>query len=483
MIQIDPFNEVYVRLRISSKNIAIELNERFSFEVPGARFMPAYRFGWDGKIRLYNMNTSLIYKGLIEQIKTFCSDHSYECINNVNEEEPSTDDIQAFIDSLNLPFPPRDYQLRAVVESIKKHRLILLSPTSSGKSLIMYMLARYYNLKTLIIVPNVGLINQLSDDFQSYGYTENIHKIQANTPKSSNELFTISTWQSIMNQPTKWFDDYKLVIVDEVHGAQAPKLKNIMENLVGCKYRFGLSGTLDGTKTSETVLNGLFGPTFVVTETATLIENKIFPDMDIKVLVFEYSDSYKKEFHSGRKMLDDKKKKYQFEVEYINNHSRRNKVISFIPKLHTQKNILVLFERIEHGKHLFELIKKENPERDVFYVYGKVKGKERNEIRKLVETKTNAIIVASSKTFSTGINIPSLSILVLCQSGKARIKILQSIGRVLRKPNEDKKSIVYDLADDLSWKRSKNYGLDHMNQRLNTYIKERYKFSTKRISL
>lgn len=258
MIEIVSYNEVYSKVN-ASKEILLQLSEHFTLDVPGARFMPAFRFGWDGKIRLLNLNNGLIYKGLINSIKKFGIEDGLDVVDHVSSSSLiSSSEAQEFFQSLNLPFSVRDYQELAFVEAIRQSRLLMLCPTASGKSLIMYLLTRYYKLKTLIIVPTTALVNQLSDDFSSYGYTEEIHKIFSGKEKQSDNDICISTWQSIYKMPPEWFSQYDLVIVDEAHTAKAASLKTIMENMTKCKYRFALTGTLDGTKTNEMVLVGLF---------------------------------------------------------------------------------------------------------------------------------------------------------------------------------------------------------------------------------
>lgn len=180
VVTVEPFNEVYVRV-LCEPSVAYELREYFTFAVPGAKFMPSYKAKvFDGKIRLYNTMTRLLYAGLVPYVEQFCSQRGYRAKVDIGRNEPTQHNTQQFLDSLKLSFQPRDYQLEAFTHGIQNNRALFLSPTASGKSFIIYLLMRYLNKKTLIIVPTTSLVHQMASDFESYGLTDAddyIHKV------------------------------------------------------------------------------------------------------------------------------------------------------------------------------------------------------------------------------------------------------------------------------------------------------------------
>ena len=245
---IKKINDVYLKIE-TNQAIAQELSDYFTFEVPGAKFMPTVRNRvWDGKIRLFNQNQTLYY-GLLPHVAKFANEREYKF--GVDESiEPaenfSLKEAEEFSRSLKLPFTPRDYQLEAFTYAVRNRRGVLLSPTASGKSLIIYLLTRWYGCKTLIIVPTISLVHQMAGDFEDYGYKDEVHKITAGVEKLTEDEVVVSTWQSIYKMPAKYFEQFDLVIGDEAHLFKSKSLTQIMTKLKSCKYRYGLTGTLDG---------------------------------------------------------------------------------------------------------------------------------------------------------------------------------------------------------------------------------------------
>ena len=475
-LTIQKYDESYVKIRAEA-SVLHELSDHFTFAVPGAKFSPAYRNKvWDGKIRLLNVMTGLIYAGLIPYIENYAKERGYEIFydGDFSDTEFSLKEALDFAKALNLPYEVRNYQLESFVHSIRKSRTLLLSPTASGKSLIIYLIIRYYGAKTLLIVPTISLVTQMASDFAEYGYTKKCHLITAGVTKDTEELVTISTWQSIFKMPKSWFDQFDVVVGDEAHLFKAKSLVSIMGKMVDCKYRFGLTGTLDGTQTHALVLQGLFGAVKKVVTTAELIEQKHLSTFNIKSIVLSYPDYIRK---------DISKKKYQEEIDFIVTNEARNKFLKNLT-LSLDGNTLVLFQYVEkHGEVLYKMIKDAATGRNVYYVSGKVQGDDRERIRKIVETETNAIIVASSGVYSTGINITSLKNLIFSSPSKSRIKNLQSIGRVLRKNSNVDTATLYDIADDLSWKSNQNYTLQHFKERIKLYSEEEFPNKIYNVSL
>ena len=309
-------DEVHMKVHCD-RGTAMELSQYFEFEVPGAKFMPAVRNKvWDGKIRLFNVNNQQLYIGLIEHLKRFCEERDY--ILEISEELQTLRDVplnelEAFLSRGD--FKPRDYQLRAVAHALRNHRALILSPTASGKSFIIYSLLRVYLKaeckKALVIVPTTSLVSQMNSDFKDYskGQFYYTHCIMGGQAKDDPDAkIYISTWQSIYKQPKKWFDQFDIVVGDEAHLFKANSLTKIMEKLSNCKYRFGFTGTLDGTLTNKLVLEGLFGPVMRVIQTKELIENKTLSSFRIKALLLKYDQNTCKIM---------KQSPYQAEIDFL----------------------------------------------------------------------------------------------------------------------------------------------------------------------
>ena len=475
--------------------LGAELSDYFSFYVPGYKFMPAYKNKvWDGKIKLFNRMTGELSAGLYTHLLKFAAQRSYV----VDTEEsrygwplPPQQPLQHMSDLLAdeaLPFQPRDYQADALETALTRTRAILLSPTGSGKSFIIYLLLKYWLQyltdgvryphagRVLIIVPTTSLVEQMYADFKSYGQREEgMHRIYSGKDKNTDKAIIISTWQSIYKYPKKWFEQFGMVIGDECHGFKSKSLSSIMNKATEAKYRFGMTGTLDGTLTHKLVLEGLFGPVYNVTTTKALQDDNTLADLDIKVLLLNYSKEVRKDFG---------KQTYQDEINFIIGHDGRNKFIRNLA-LSADGNTLVLYNRVaDHGKPLFDLISSKAEEgRKVFFVSGDTATSDREAIRKIVEKQKNAIIVASLGTFSTGINIRNLHNIVFASPSKSQIKVLQSIGRGLRQSEDGRTTRLYDVADDLHWGKRNNFTLMHSAERVKIYEKQQFNYEIVKVDI
>lgn len=471
-------NETYVHLKCP-QGISYELREAFTFEVPGARFTPAFKnFGWDGKIRLYDIRYNRIYKGLVPDVIQWLENNGYGYVYSGANDEFSVAEAEAFISTLNLPekTTPRDYQINAFVHAIRNRRALEISPTASGKSLIIYLIIRYLLSKGLdkgiIIVPNVNLVNQMYGDFQDYGWNveDFCHKIYQGKDKQSPKPIIISTWQSIYNNEDLYFKQFQAIIGDEVHTFQASSLKSIMERATNAIYRIGVTGTLSGSTTHELVLKGLFGPVHKVITTAELMEQGHLAQLTIKCILLKH------DIKSPIKELDE-------EIAYLETHPARNRFIKNLA-LSLKGNTLVMFRHIEHGKTLYESINKEAKGRKVFFIYGKVDAEIREDIRKIIETEVDAIVVASAGTYTLGVNIKNLHSVIRAAPYKSKIQNLQTIGRTLRTSDTKNSATLFDIADDLRGKRKKeNFTLKHFAARLVIYAEEKFQFKIYKVVL
>ena len=490
-IVISKKDEVYVKIKCE-RHISQELSQFFEFFVPGYQFVPAYRNKiWDGKIRLYNLQSSTLYRGLLNYVENFCESrgYSFEYEDGVDvEDEYSKYHAEKFIKELNIhargePIEVREHQIAAYIHAMQKRRALLVSPTASGKSLIIYLifqqLYKYQNLKGLVIVPTTSLVEQLASDFGDYNngtMEQYVHKIYQGKEKDTDKPLTISTWQSLYKMPKEYFEQFDYVVGDEAHLFKAQSLTTILTSCVNAKYRVGLTGTLDGTKTHKLVLEGLFGPVRQVTTTRELIDTQQVSDFEIKCLVLKHDDDM---------CLKHKDATYQEEIQYLISNQARNKFIKNLT-VSLGTNTLVLYQMVDkHGQILYDMIKntKNIGDRKVFFVHGGTDTTDREEIRSIMEIEQDAIVVASFGTFSTGINIRNLHNIIFASPSKSRVRNLQSIGRGLRQAEGKTKAILYDIADDMRYKKHMNFTLKHFVERTRIYNEERFPFKIYKIGL
>jgi superfamily II DNA or RNA helicase len=481
MIKIKDIDSVYIEIDCE-KSIAKELSLFFTFNIPNSQYNPAFRKKkWDGKIRLFNLLTQKIYKGLLPYVLSFARDRSYkvEYEDSLLPDERPVDFPKVYSNGNQIQ--PHDYQIDAVTHALRNRRCLLISPTGSGKSLIIYMLLlellKRTSKKILIVVPTTGLVTQLKSDFEDYANTQKIsnliHLIYGGQEKETSCRIVISTWQSLYDQDEKFFEQFESIIGDESHLFKAKSLIKIMNKLKNCDYRIGTTGTLDGTQVHKLVLEGLFGAVHQVTSTKELIDKQVLAQLDIKCLILRHSDEDIEKI---------KRAKYQDEIEWIVTNDKRNKFITELANS-ISGNVLVLFNYVDkHGIPLFQNISKET-KNNCYLICGKTEVEDREQIRKIVDKSNNSVLVASYGTCSTGINIKNIHAIIFASPSKSVIRVLQSIGRGLRKSETKEKVTVYDIGDDLSWKKYRNHALRHLDERTTIYTNESFQFAKIKINL
>ena len=476
-------NEVYLTVD-APPHVQQELSDFFTFDVPGAKFMPQYRNRhWDGKIRLFSTATGEVYVGLLDKIVDWAkkSEYSVKFLNSEyyglpfeENEEISLAGVKDYMLAITS-IKPRDYQIQGVYDALKYNRRLIISPTGSGKSLMIYAVTRYHvgrKRRILLVVPTTSLVEQMYKDFIEYGWDveKYCHRVYAGRKRTTPQRVTISTWQSIYKMDKKWFSQFDVIIGDEAHQFKSKSLIGIMSKLRDTKYRYGFTGTLSGAQTHKWVLEGLFGPSYKVTQTKDLIDKGHLSKLDIRIIVLKHEPI---QFET-----------YQEEINYIISHEKRNNFIKNLA-LSLKGNTLILFSRVEaHGEILYESINSSvTDDRKVFFVHGGVEADERESIREITEEESNAIIVASYGTFSTGINIKRLHNIIFASPSKSRIRNLQSIGRVLRKGKGKVKSLLYDIADDIKYDSQRNYTLNHLLERVKIYNEEDFNYELSQVKL
>lgn len=468
--------------RVDSVNVVIkcdssiryELNDFFSFRPPGYQFHPRYKCKvWDGYVRIYRLMSSTLYTGLLPYLLKFAAERDYSV-----EVDPALQELDSFtpqyIEELakKTPFEPRDYQVDAAVHALKNRRALLLSPTASGKSFIIYLMMLHH-LKQgnpcLVIVPTIGLVGQMANDFVEYGCDPKlIHTIQGGSSKNVETPIVISTWHSITKLPKAWFNQFDVIFGDEAHLFQAKSLTTIMEKSDEVDYRYGLTGTLGSdSKCHKLVLEGLFGSVYQVEKTINLINDGTLAKLKVRPVRLIYPESERKET---------KGLKYPQEREWIFKHPRRNKFIKKLVSQFKDENTLILFDLVEKHGMIMEPILRELESKGfkVHFLHGGNDVESRQAVRRICESSVNNIILASSGIFSTGVNIKRLHRLIMAAGNTSRVTILQSIGRLLRKGGGADDVVCYDIGDDLNIGSWRNYTFKHFKSRTEVYMSEHF---------
>ncbi len=482
-IFIKKFDDVYLKID-AEKSILQEMSNYFCFEVPGARFQKAVKEKlWDGKIHLFSAATHKIYCGLYEKILDFASKSGYSIspesytpeTNNISRET-----IEKYIKEVIKPaskgelIDVRDYQTDVVHHCITNKRSTILSPTSSGKSLMIYSISRFLLgsksvKRILFIFPTVSLVTQMNKDFIDYSSVNHwdvisrSHLIYAGQEKITEHPMVFSTYQSLTKMPEKYFNSFDMIICDEVHTAAAKSIKDIMEKATKVQYKIGFTGSLQESKCHSLAIQGMFGNSFVATTTSELMKNDEISQLAITCLILKYKEDTRKLF---------KKVKYADEMKFLCLNEDRNKFITNLTKT-LKGNTLVLFQFIEQGKIIYDMLK-DLP--NVHYVDGSSKASIRENVRTIAEQTDGCIIVASYGIFSTGINIRRLNNVIFASPYKSAIKIRQSLGRVLRLAEGKNGAKLFDIADELSYKSAHNHTIKHLNDRVRYYAEDKLNY-------
>ncbi len=465
------------------QHVLHEMGEAFSFDVEGASFSPAYRKKyWDGKVRLFSVAKQTLPAGLTYRMCKWCDNHDYpwQFEDNKFYGVPYEQDDRIFYEGVELfmnkisGIKPRNYQVETVFHALKEYRKTIVSPTGSGKSLMIYSIARYLKSigkRTLIVVPSKGLVEQMTKDFAEYGWDveENVHKIYQGHSLDTKAPVTISTWQSIYGLEKKWFRQFDGVIGDECHNFKAKCLNGIMKKMPDVKWRYGFTGTLDGKNVNKLILEGQFGPVFKTTSSSDLMDKGFLAQLKVEIITLK---------HEPQSFAT-----YNDELEAIGLMEDRNKFITNL-SCDLKGNVLVLFTRVEgQGLPLHEMITNKTT-RPVHLIYGDTDVKVREEVRAVAETSNDNVILGSYGTMSTGVNIKNLHHVVFASPSKSRIRVLQSIGRGLRKSKGKDSVLLYDIADDFRKQGARNnFTLNHLSERIKFYIDENFEYRITTLSL
>jgi len=476
-------NEVYLKLELDRAQ-ALELSSFMSKKADNYLFSPAYRCGrWDGSIYYFNKLTNELPIGLLPQLVSFCEkfrytfkfDFDYTTLGD-NIKEETLEQVYDYLFPPTQDMTPRYYQKESIIAALNNKRGIARLSVGAGKSLIQYILIRYLlakNKKILMIVPSVSLVEQMYSDFKDYGWEDEkdfVDKLYSGQELTGKPVL-ISTYQSLAKKSPEFFNKFDAVIVDEVHSAKAISIQQILKHCKNAEYRIGLTGTLPSNDADKWTLFGFIGPVIYDLSSKELIDQGILSQISINNLILKYPNSMLKS------RID-----YQQEVKDIIDYKNRNKALDYIIENSDKShNTLILVQRIEHLKEVREYLQTKYSEYTVYDIYGDTEASHREKIRKEIELKGSVLLVATFSTLSQGVNIKRLHNIVFFSSYKSEIKIIQSIGRGLRKHDTKEKMILWDCVDDLRYrdgnKMIKNYAYKHWTNRKSYYEEQGFSYT------
>lgn len=469
-VTVEKTNNSFLTIHSSEPCVHDELYEFFKVKDPSHR--PSKFSKYDGFVRLYDRQTGKLPAGLLKRLLprlknyTVTLDERLRSIRDITEEE-----LREWVDGLGLPFTPHDYQYRAFFLAIKYRRVTELADTGAGKTLIMYLITRFWyelgNNRTLIMVPSVLLAKQALEDFVSYGWKEArglCQQIMDGKSKVLSKPVVIATWQSIQDMDSEYFESIDGIIHDEVHGAQAKKQTKIVSQCKNAADRVGLTGTLNGTELHSFQVEACHGPIMNIVDTQRLKE--LGQASETKVIAVHMK-------YQRLDLLRFQKLDYQGAISYILKHRPRQLAVANLVKgLSTKKeNTLVLFERVEDGLYKFKEILEELGLGDrVRVIEGSIGLNARFETKEELETGEGLILLATWGTLSTGVNIKKIHNLVLNSSTKGLIRVLQAVGRILRVHSTKDCAKIFDIIDDTRKdEASFSYFFDHAKERFGFY--------------
>lgn len=495
-IEIEYVDAVNMKL-ITDRSTLQDVSDYFSFRPKNYQFNPKFKNKiWDGYIRLCSPMKPYLYVGLLHELEVFCNSRDIPLKipkNFITGDDVGDDYGYELAKKYNCPLTPHKHQNSYIVDAIRDGRSLNISPTSSGKSLIQYLIARHYieqyNSNILIVVPRIQLTKQMKKDFVSYNCDENMISLLGDGVKDDQgKRIVVGTWQTLITMPDKFFSRFDVVLGDEAHTFESKSLTDIMGKLPNANFRHGFTGTISSeSKVHQMVLEGLFGKLRKYISTSDLIEQNVTASLKVKMLMLKYPLDDRKEFKEKIKEASNKKltkKFYSIERAFIASNEKRNKFIrNLVWSLKDQNNI-IFFDHVDtHGKILADMLQREG--RIVFFIHGNISSDKREKIREIIENDPikRYDIVASSGTTSTGVSIKRIDNAIFTSGTKGEIKTLQSIGRLLRRGNGSDDAVLYDIGDLLTTPSNPNYSYQHFTKRLEIYNSENFDYKVYEIDL
>jgi superfamily II DNA or RNA helicase len=450
------------------------IREHFSVEDKQQVFKRRYAIGYRPQTRLYAITPQGRFEPrLIFSILEFLQNQDIQF--NIELTDKFKDiifipELKENLTKLNLEL--RDYQEESVKLALKNKSGVIILPTSAGKTLVIATLVKsiqdQHDFKALILVPDIQLVAQTYSDFIDYGIPESeITKWTGSTEPDKNAKIVISNAQILLSekQDLSLLKDIKLLVIDEVHKLKYGNKINKVVEQIPALFRYGFTGTLPDYKIDQWNIFGKIGRVIYFKESIDLRDQNYISQVHVAALKL----TYKNPPQFTTPSMHNPTAGYEEEITWLQTNPYRNAIIIKLVNK-SDKNTLIMVDRIAHGEELLRVLQ-ESTNKQVHFVHGAVEIEEREMIRKLMEEHDNVACIAISKIFSTGINIKNLHNIIFAAIGKARIKIIQSIGRSLRKHSSKKLATIFDIWDNL------RYGNKHMVERLALYDREQIPYS------
>lgn len=425
----------------------------------GFQYSPKYKTGrWDGKICVMNTYNRTFPYGLFTEVLRFLKknfpDLDYYVSDSVKRLFKGIDASPEW----NLLYEPHDYQEDCILTPLKYSKGIIRAATAAGKSLmIAYILRELLQENEIqqgvIIVPNKGLIKQFHEDLLEYGIDPDLIGEYWQKEKQIDKPIVVSTWQSL-NLNKKEMKRFGCVIVDEVHGAKAQVLKELLAQATTANYRYGFTGTMPTDRLDTMNIVSYLGPVLRDYGSKKLAEMGYVNECLIKQVQLNYEDTISGDYNDVREAI-------------FQNRYRMGLIRHLINA--SDKSILVLVERVEKEGEVLEGYLKNSPElydREIVFLSGRDDADEREAWRKYADNNDNIVLIATYQIFQVGINIKSLQNLILAVPSKSKIRVLQSIGRTLRKMLHKGVAIIWDVVDNVKFLD------DHAEMRMRHYTME-----------
>ena len=459
---------------------------------------------WDGSINFIDKRGPFwkIPIGLWSEVLEIGKEYGYEFhiegIENLFLTDLKLEDFKSWVDEFfkDSEIEPREYQIEAAWKIVKFRYSVSEIATSSGKTLISFMIFAFlksqgYIRKFLMIVPSTNLVIQGTEDFEDYGIDQigsKIQQIGGGSKMREGCDVVIGTFQSLVKKDREYFEEFDAVFIDEAHHTNSTSIKKIMSNCMHTGWRFGLTGTLTKRGSADHLtIQQYLGPVLVEISPDFLFRNNYATPVAIKIVILDWLSSEYKDKLAELKSSSEKMEGndlYNLERKLvISNKARLNYIVDFINK--TSKNSLVLFQSVkdEYGRNIWNGIRETNSTKEAFYVDGDTNEQLREEYKSRMETGENKVLIATYGTFSTGISINNLHNIFLVESYKSEVLIKQSLGRGMRKMEGKEKVNIIDFVDDFSTVGYKNYLMKHSEARIAIYKNENFDYKIFRITL
>jgi superfamily II DNA or RNA helicase len=473
MIQINFSGKKKDNLQMTGDTSIISLTREF-FSVPN----PAYRSNVPYiTSRLYCITPGGKFEiGLLKEVISFLEKHHHPFSVEPEVYKYFQPGFNIF-DTEKLKIPFRDYQEKAILTSINQGRGMIILPTASGKTLVMAGLIKNIvnllnkpNSKIMVVVPSIQLVEQTCGDFLNYGL-ENVTKWSGNNKPDFSKNIIVAGTQILLSKSSDLsiLSDIDLFLCDEAHGIRRGNNINKIFSLIKTPHLYGFTGTMPPSLIDQWNIIGKFGPINYEEKTVDL-KNQTYIS-NFQIIILKLKHPFKPTFND----FSNPTLPYQEELEFLINSDYRNNIIANLA-LKMPNNTIIMADRIQHGVLLEAKLREiDKTGRRIFFIQGSTEMEDRESIRKIMNDNNDIIVIAISKIFSTGINIPNLHNVIFGSAGKAKIKIMQSIGRALRLHPTKKAANIFDIADDTK------YGKIHLKERKKLYEQEKYKVTEKEI--